>query len=250
MAFNKPLRQTRRKTMKLATLALSGLLAVVTIPPAHADDWLPAKKSATFLGATAAGVALGGPFGLVAGAVVGTWFTDKLDAADQVDESRDQLVTARMELRESRTDIAQLEAALQDSRDTSAQYAQLVLDQLQLEMLFKTNATELTTTGQQRLARLAEFLVANPQIAIRLDGYADPRGDDSYNQQLSLGRVRHVAQALEDFGVDVARIESFSHGDSQSAAPEGDYDAYALERAVKINLSQQGSAGYAVRDTQ
>jgi outer membrane protein OmpA-like peptidoglycan-associated protein len=117
-------------------------------------------------------------------------------------------------------------------------------------MLFKTNATVLTTTGQRRLARLAEFLVANPQIAIRLDGYADPRGDDSYNKQLSLGRVRHVAQALEDFGVDVARIESFHHGDSQSAAPQGDYDAYALERAVKINLSQQGSTGYAVRDTQ
>ena len=236
--------------MKLATLALSGLLAVVTIPPAHADDWLTTKKGVTFLGATAAGVALGGPVGMVAGAAVGAWFTDKLDAADRVDESHDKLATARMELRESRSDIARLKAALQDSRDTSAQYAQLVLDQLQLEMLFKTNATVLTTAGQQRLERLAEFLVANPQIAIRLDGYADPRGDDSYNQQLSLGRVRHVAQALEDSGVDVARIESFSHGDSQSAAPQGDYDAYALERAVKINLSQRGRAGYAVRDMQ
>ena len=236
--------------MKLATLALSGLLAVATVPPAHADDWLKTKQGATFLGATTAGVVLGGPFGMVAGAAIGAWFTQQLDAADQVDKSRDQLAMARMELRESQTDIVQLEAALQDSHDTSAQYAQLVLDQLQLEMLFKTNATVLTTTGQRRLARLAEFLVANPQIAIRLDGYADPRGDDSYNQPLSLGRVRHVAQALEDFGVDVSRIESFSHGDSQSAAPQGDYDAYALERAVKINLSQQGSEGYAASDTR
>ena len=235
--------------MKFTTLALSGLLAVVTIPPAHADDWLPTKKSITFLGATAAGVVLGGPIGMVAGATVGAWFTDKLDAADQVDASRDQLANARMELRESRTDITRLEGELEDSRDTSAQYAQLVLDQLQLEMLFKTNATQLTTTGQQRLARLAGFLVDNPQIAIRLDGYADPRGDDSYNKQLSLGRVRHVAQMLEDFGVDTARIESFSHGDSESSAVQGDYDAYALERAVKINLSQQGSGGYAVRDS-
>ncbi len=236
--------------MKLATLALSGLLAAATIPPAHADDRLNTKQGATFLGATTAGVVLGGPIGMVAGAAIGAWFAEKLETADQVEESRDQLATARLELRESRTDIARLEGALQDSRDTSDQYAQLVLDQLQLEMLFTTNATVLTTTGQQRLARLAEFLVANPQIAIRLDGYADPRGDDSYNQQLSLGRVRHVAQALEDFGVDVTRMESFSHGDSQSHAPQGDYDAYALERAVKINLSQQGSTGYAVRDTQ
>jgi outer membrane protein OmpA-like peptidoglycan-associated protein len=236
--------------MKLATLAFSGLLAVVTVPPAHADDLLPAKQGATFLGATTAGVVLGGPFGMVAGAVIGVWLTEKLETADQVDESRDQLATTRTQLKETQTDIAQLEAALQDSRDTSAQYAQLVLDQLQLEMLFKTNATELTPTGQQRLARLAEFLVANPQVAIRLDGYADPRGDDSYNEQLSLGRVRHVAQALADVGVDATRIESFSHGDSESVAPQGDYDAYALERAVKINLSQQGSEGYAVSDTR
>ena len=209
--------------MKLATLAFSGLLVAATIPPAHADDRLKTKQGATFLGATTAGVVLGGPIGLVAGATIGAWFAEKLETADQAQESRDQLVAARMELSESQTDIAHLEAALQDSRDTSDQYAQLVLDQLQLEMLFKTNATELTTTGQQRLARLAEFLVANPQIAIRLDGYADPRGDDSYNQQLSLGRVRHVAQALEDFGVDLARIESFSHGDSKSAAPQGTF---------------------------
>jgi outer membrane protein OmpA-like peptidoglycan-associated protein len=231
--------------MKLATIAICGLLAATTVPLAHADDWLPTKKGATFLGATAAGVALGGPLGMLAGAVVGALFTETLDTAAAVDESRAELTTVTMELNESRTEVVMLEGELQDSRDTSAQYAQLVLDQLQLEMLFKTNATELSSTGQQRLAGLAEFLVANPQIAIRLDGYTDPRGDDNYNKQLSLGRVSHVARALEDFGVDRARIESFSHGASESAAPQGDYDAYALERAVKINLSQQGSSAYA-----
>ena len=234
--------------MKLSSLALSGLLALATIHPAHADDWLSAKKGATAFGATAAGVVLGGPLGMIGGALIGAWMNNTLDEAATAEDSRDQLELARIALREAQNEVAKLESDLGESREANLDYAQLVLDQLELEMLFKTNATELTTTGQQRLARLADFLIANPAIEIRLDGYADPRGEDSYNKKLSLGRVKHVAQALEDFGVDARRIESFSHGASVSSAAQGDYDAYALERAVKINLSQPPASGYALVD--
>lgn len=233
---------------KLTTLTMSGLLALATVHPAHADDWLPAKKGATVIGATAAGVALGGPFGMIAGALTGIWMMETQDAAADGEVSREQLAVAKMELRETQTEIAHLEGKLDNALETSAQYAQLVLDQLQLEMLFKTDATELTPAGHMRLATLAAFLVANPQIDIRLDGYADPRGEASYNQQLSLGRVSHVARALSELGVDDQRIQSFSHGASESVSPSGDYDAYALERAVKINLSQAGTTGIAQTD--
>jgi outer membrane protein OmpA-like peptidoglycan-associated protein len=200
----------------------------------------------TFLGATAAGVALGGPLGMLGGAALAAWFNDTMDTAATAEESREQLALAQTELQESRTDLSRTQRQLAEARETTRQYARLVLDQLELEMLFKTNATELTPAGQQRLASVAEFLVANPQIEVRLDGYADPRGDANYNQQLSLGRVHHVARALAEGGVDQARIESFSHGASQSSAPAGDYDAYALERAVKINLRPSpGATGYA-----
>ena len=43
-------------------------------------------------------------------------------------------------------------------------------------------------------------------------------------------------------------IESFSHGSSKSSAAAGDYDAYALERVVKINLSPTRVAGIARAD--
>ena len=233
---------------RLTTITLSGLLVLATVPPAHADDWLPAKKGVTLAGATAAGVALGGPFGLIAGALAGVWMNETLDTAAYAQESRASLTLTKMELRESESEVAHLSSQLDEARLTTEQYAQLVLDQLQLEMLFKTDATELTPAGHMRLATLAAFLVANPQIDIRLDGYADPRGDSSHNQQLSIGRVSHVARALSERGVDEQRIQRHSHGASESLAPSGDYDAYALERAVKINLSQPGAAGIAQTD--
>ena len=241
--------------MKASTIALSGLLAIATLPPAHADDWLPAKKGATFAGAAAAGVALGGPLGLLGGGLLAAWMHNTMDEAADADKARgelaeteQQLVAVESELAASRSELATVSAELAESRETTAQYAQLVLDQLQLEMLFKTNQTELTNTGELRLAALASFLAANPQIEVRLDGYADPRGSESYNQQLSLGRVNYVARVLAEHGVDDARIARFSHGASESVAAEGDYDGYALERAVKINLSQPGANGVAAID--
>lgn len=235
--------------MKIATVALSGLLALATIPAAQAEDWkMPAKKTATLVGATAAGVALAGPFGLIGGGVLAAWMHNTMDEAESADEARTELATTRAELAASEQALAQTTQDLAEAEASSAQYAQLVLDQLQLEMLFRTGEAELTNTGQLRLAALADFLVANPQIAIRLDGFADPRGNDSYNKQLSLGRVNHVARLLEERGVDSARIERFSHGASRSNAPEGDYDAYALERSVKIELTQPGAKGIASVD--
>jgi outer membrane protein OmpA-like peptidoglycan-associated protein len=234
--------------MRVKTIALSGLLAVATLPPAHADEWLEARKGAAFAGATAAGVVLGGPLGLVGGGLLAAWMHETMDEAAESQQAKDELEITRGELVASEARLGAVSDELEAARESNAQYAQLVLDQLQLEMLFKTGEAELTNTGQVRLAALARFLAANPQIAVRLDGYADPRGDQTFNQQLSLGRVNHVARILAEYGVDHQRIERFSHGASRSVAPEGDYDAYALERAVKINLSQPGAAGIAAVD--
>lgn len=227
--------------MKARIFALSGLLALATVHPAHADEWLDTKKGAVFVGATTAGVVLGGPLGLLGGGLLTAWMHETMDEAAAADAARGELAASERARVRAEEDLAM-------AREASEHYAQLVLDQLQLEMLFKTGETQLTNTGQARLAALAQFLVANQDIDIRLDGYADPRGGETYNQQLSLGRVNHVAHMLEQHGVDPVRIASFSHGAALSVAPEGDLDAYALERSVKIELSRDGAHGIAAID--
>jgi len=238
--------------MKALSIVVAALLATATLPPAHADDLLPTKQGVTFLGSTAAGVALGGPIGLLAGAAIGAWFSENLETAAGAEANSKLLASARTELertelnmQQSNREMLALQQQLQVAQDTSIQYAQLMLEQLELEMLFKTNQPQLTDAGRRRLQTLATFLSNNPDIAVRLDGYADPRGNDSYNMQLSVARVSHVARALQELGVEPARIETYSHGASQSAAAQGDYDAYALERVVKINLSPSRAAGIA-----
>ncbi|MEM0952778.1 MAG: OmpA family protein [Pseudomonadota bacterium] len=226
--------------MKPTQLLVCAVLALTTAMPslAAAKDYTEAKKGMAVIAATTAGVALGGPLGLVGGGLIGAWIGNTLDTAASAEAAKAELAVAQADMERS-------ERALAAARAANEQYAQLVLDQLQLEMLFKTGASELSNTGQMRLVALARFLKANPMVTIRLDGFADPRGNADFNQQLSEARVEHVAARLAEHGINSARIQQFSHGDSRSVAKQGDYDAYALERAVRIELSQPASGALA-----
>ncbi|MGD8697081.1 MAG: OmpA family protein, partial [Gammaproteobacteria bacterium] len=87
-----------------------------------------------------------------------------------------------------------------------------------------------------RLDGLARMLEENPDVKIRLDGYADPRGESAANLELSGERVGSVREALTARGIAADRIESHAHGAGRSEAATGDLDAYALERRVRVRL--------------
>ncbi len=191
------------------------------------------KRISVFTGSFITGAVAGGPLGAVAGMIAGAWLGDQVQEADRVDGLEKQLAQADDQVSSLAYQLAQAER-------TTQEFAQIALEQLQLELLFKTGDSALTTTGQQRMNHLAQFLVDNPELNIRLDGYADPRGDAGYNLLLSEERVASVASLLQQQGVVRDRIVMQSHGASQSSAKEGDYDGYALERVVKIQLTQGG----------
>ncbi|MBL4827849.1 MAG: OmpA family protein [Spongiibacteraceae bacterium] len=192
-------------------------------------QYTEAKQVGAFFTSTIAGAALGGPVGLIAGAIGGAWLSEELKQADTVDRYQRDLSQASQQL-------INLKSRLQAANHVSEKYAKMAVDQLELQMLFKTNRSELTPSGIERINQVADFLSTNPEISIQLDGYADPRGSNDENLLLSQERVAAIVTELEEYGLDPQRIVSYSHGASLSQATEGDYDAYALERVVKIKL--------------
>ncbi len=216
-----------RSTVLAAALA-TGLAGIA---PVHAEVSSETKQEATFVSSALVGLAAGGPVGFMIGAAGGQWMAGNIEKADQLD-------VATAELDSSNAEINQLRQQLAEAQSRNEQYAQLALEQLQLEMLFKTASSELTAEGQKRVAMLADFLNNNPDIMIRVDGYADPRGDAQYNMALSQARADAVVDQLVNFAVNPDRITTYSHGDNLSTASEGDLDAYALERVVRIELSR------------
>jgi outer membrane protein OmpA-like peptidoglycan-associated protein len=108
-----------------------------------------------------------------------------------------------------------------------------------MDLLFRTDEAVLADTTGIRLHRLATTLAAMPGIQVRLDGFADERGDESYNQKLSEQRVDFIRDQLIAAGVDASRITASAHG--ESPAQDDTIDSYALERRVSLTLYTDGA---------
>jgi len=103
-----------------------------------------------------------------------------------------------------------------------------------MDLLFRTDEHVLADTTGDRLARLAGTLAAMTDIKVQLDGFADERGDETYNLNLSAQRVEFVREQLVAAGIHPSRIQISAHG--EAPAQDDSVDSYALERRVSLTL--------------
>ncbi|KGE02664.1 OmpA family protein [Pseudohaliea rubra] len=226
----------------LTTAASILVLGSVLAAPAGAAGTTGLKRDATTISAIAAGAVAAGPLGALAGAIGGAWLGEQVQRADQLPAVRAELAERERAVTTLEQDLAALDEALRAERRETARYARMALEQLELELLFRTGESRLTDEGRARLGLLAQFLAANPDIEVRVDGYADPRGRAEDNAILALDRAEAVAGALVDAAVPVSRVTVHGHGEERSQVAEGDLDGYALERRVRIELRRRGAA--------
>ena len=59
---------------------------------------------------------------------------------------------------------------------------------IDMDLLFRTDEAALTDATSDRLQRLAGSLAGMPGVNIQLDGFADERGDETYNQALAISQ--------------------------------------------------------------
>lgn len=218
------------------TLIVTSLIATLAVPVSQVQalEVSPEnQKGGVAAGSMITGAIAGGPIGALVGLLAGKWLGEKVEEAHVKGEALSE-VEAELALNHQRLDSLLVQLA--EAERENARYAQAVFDQLQLELSFRTGVAELPEPSQKRLDSLAQFMINNPSIHIRLDGYADPRGDETYNQALSSKRVDWVTQQLFLRGVERSKIESFAHGENNSSTKIGDIDGYAMDRVVKIEI--------------
>jgi outer membrane protein OmpA-like peptidoglycan-associated protein len=222
----------------LVSMALLGGVAKADPRP---DRW---GKAGVGAGA-AAGALLAGPPGALLGAGFGGFFAERLARARVAGELESELAMNRSDLDELRASLQQARREASDLRadlsDRDTRIAELERARrsslgIETEIMFRTGHSAIEPESDVRLDGLARMLEENPDLKIRLDGYADPRGESAANLELSGERVGSVREALTARGIAADRIESHAHGASRSEAATGDLDAYALERRVRVRL--------------
>jgi len=115
---------------------------------------------------------------------------------------------------------------------------------VQLSLLFDTNQDQLSYDMLDTIDGMTEAIKQEPNSLIRIDGYADARGSEAFNEDLAYRRAESVANYLVDNGIDRERIIVRSMGESQSS-PDSDVIAYAKDRKVELRLDRSLTASTA-----
>jgi outer membrane protein OmpA-like peptidoglycan-associated protein len=207
----------------------------------------------------AIGAAAGGPIGALIGAAAGAWLGDRYHRQS---ESRAEL-QANLDRSEAdglrlARDLQSTKAALDGARN-ELEGSRAVIDELRAHNVrldaalarsyilettvsFKTGETAVTPDVSARLKDLGAMTASMPHARIHISGYADPRGTEDFNNELSLRRAEAVAEELAVAGVKPEQIVLEAFGESRAQSVPGDLDGYALERRVNIRIETDEEA--------
>ncbi len=210
----------------VSTIALTAALTL----PAQADDKkkFDGKHFGTFAASAIAGAAIGGPIGMFFGALGGGFMADKNQETFEKKEVLEKEVAVLTE------EVHNMDVTLTDLENRVAQ-------KLEFQVMFATGDDDISFQDSQRISSLSQHLLNNPELKVRLDGHADPRGTDEYNNVLSQERAKAVASQLIEAGIEPSRIEVHSHGATLATTIAKDssafsLDQFALERRVHIEV--------------
>lgn len=112
------------------------------------------------------------------------------------------------------------------------------------DVLFETGSAVLRPGAEAKLTPLARYLRANPRVQVRIDGFTDSVGSAASNVTLSRDRARSVGHALQEMGIDPARMLLAGHGEDSPVASNGDAAGRQLNRRVEVTLVGQRAASF------
>jgi outer membrane protein OmpA-like peptidoglycan-associated protein len=252
------------------------LLSSLAGNSAQAEIEHETKKSIALVSSGIIGGILGGPLGFIAAGVGGALVVDAVFDENSLPEkappqaiaqqltpeimgsesSTDDPFADDFGERTSSTDLATItdsdtEITSPETNDSEASNGQAVsltansIDSgVQLSLLFDTNQDQLSYDMLDTIDGVKEAIKQESNSLIRINGYADARGSEAFNEDLAYRRAESVANYLVDQGIDRDRIIMRSMGESQSS-PDSDAIALAKDRRVDLQLDRSLTASNA-----
>ena len=104
------------------------------------------------------------------------------------------------------------------------------------DIYFEFDSVRLTPDAQEILAQKAQWLRANPDAEITIEGHCDNRGTNEYNLALGEGRAQSAMAFLTDLGIDAARLNTISYGEEKPADPGHNEAAWSKNRRDEFKI--------------
>lgn len=105
---------------------------------------------------------------------------------------------------------------------------------------FDTGKSVVLLPSQPLLWRVMLLIKKHPEYThIEVEGYADERGEETFNQKLSEARARSVRDLLVRWGISPERLSYVGFGKSNPRVPDKSYKAYRENRRVEFKITRQ-----------
>ncbi len=240
-----------------AAMSLTAAAVCFAALPVHAQDTVTVRahasrqESAGVVTGLAIGAVAGGPIGAIVGAAAGGWLGDRYHREAS---ARAALAVDLHESRDTQhrlaSNVTELNGSLAHEQERGAKLDQALsyTNEVQTEVNFRTNDDSIQTQSLAPLMKIGALAAALPDARVRVSGYADPRGTQAYNDELSKKRAQAVAAVLTSAGLPEDRLIVESHGSSYSTAADGDLDAYAFDRHVSVKIERAAGQSVARND--
>ena len=104
------------------------------------------------------------------------------------------------------------------------------------EVAFAFDSANLTDLGKGQVFLAAQRLKEKIDLTVVVEGHADNRGTDEYNQKLGLDRAQSVMNELVGLGIDRGRISTSSIGEGKPLIGQDTAWARAVNRRVEFQV--------------
>ncbi len=101
---------------------------------------------------------------------------------------------------------------------------------------FKTGSAQLTSDSSMELNKVAETMKKYPSLVIKVSGYTDNRGAESFNQQLSQKRAQAVVTFLVNQGISAQRLQAEGYGSANPIADNDTPEGRMKNRRVELQI--------------
>jgi OOP family OmpA-OmpF porin len=106
---------------------------------------------------------------------------------------------------------------------------------------FETDKSEILASSFPELNKLADHMIAHPELKLEITGHTDSSGVESSNKGLSAARAKSTGLYLQKKGIIPARLNTKGAGSSKPVAPNSTPAGRAKNRRVEFRFAASPS---------
>ena len=188
------------------------------------------------------GTAIAGPIGGIIAGIFGVMIADDVNSDKRLETANNSLVQKDQQLYvmqqnfEQAKERAMVQIASMDNALEQAAFKQSI-PEIESNIQFKTASYVLEEHYKSQLDLIAQTLQKNPNLSITLSGFADKRGDSTFNQALSEQRALTVKNYLVQRSVKEEQVITNSFGESSLVSAGVNFEDDFFDRRVMLKVS-------------